>query len=496
MTLFDAIVTGAYVAVTCSLAVFGAHRVWLLLRFRWRARAIPPPDGNALPFVTVQLPMYNERTVAERIIRASASLDYPRECLEIQILDDSTDQTRGIVDREVERLHRQGITACVLRRAARTGFKAGALAHGLRAARGDLICIFDADFVPRPDFLQQVVGVFRDPCIGMVQARWVHLNREESPFTRAQAALLDAHFVITHEVRFERGLFFHFNGTAGIWRRETIERAGGWQHDTLTEDLDLSYRAQLAGDRFFYAAQVEAPAELPADIAAFKTQQTRWARGAVQVGRKLGGQMLRSRERPRIKLEAALHFLAHAGHALVLALVVLLPFAVTSDLALMRTWYLALPALSLPAVLLSYETAMRALGRPLRSRLADSCLAVVLGLGMCWSLTRAVLAGLGADRGVFVRTPKRGDAASRSYVSRLHEPPGVELLLAAWSFWGVTRALAEGRMLAGLVLCLYATGFAWVGWLSLLHALSMTRSAPAAARLPRPSVAPSRADLP
>jgi hypothetical protein len=322
------------------------------------------------------------------------------------------------------------------------------------------------------------------------------LNRDESRFTRAQGALLDGHFVITHKVRFDQGLFFHFNGTAGVWRRETIERAGGWQHDTLTEDLDLSYRAQLAGDRFFYAAHVEAPAELPGDIAAFKTQQTRWARGAVQVGRKLSRRILGADVRPRIKLEAALHFLSHAGHPLVLALVVLLPFAVTSDSTLLGAWYLGIPALSMPAILLTYEVALRALDRPLRSRLVDSCLAIVLGLGMCWSLTRAVVAGFGADSGEFVRTPKRGDASSRSYGSRLHEPPGVELLLAVWCSWGVTRALAEGHALAGLVLCLYTAGFVWVGGLSLRHALEVKRSRPSAARLPRASAARSRVDLP
>ncbi len=476
----DATVAAAYVATTLFLGIFGMHRAWLLLRFCWQTRAEGTlASSHTAPFVTVQLPMYNERTVAERIIRAAAELDYPRDRLEIQVLDDSTDETRAIVDHEIGRLREGGIQAHVLRRLTRSGFKAGALAEGLRAARGELLCVFDADFVPQPDFLRRLVGAFRDPRIGMVQARWTHLNREDSWFTRAQATLLDGHFVITHKVRFERALFFHFNGTAGLWRRETIDRAGGWQHDTLTEDLDLSYRAQLAGDRFVYLAHIEAPAELPADIAAFKTQQKRWARGAVQVGRKLMGRISAASICPRIKLEAALHFLSHAGHPLVLALLLLIPLAVSQDSALSRSWFLALPALSLPAVLLYYETALRALGRPVQKRVVDSFLAMVLGLGMSWSLTCAVLGGLRKDTGAFIRTPKRGNPSAGTYGSRLREPPGVELLFAAWSSWGVVRALEEGKWFAALVLCLYFAGFAWVGTLSLRHALFSRHVVPA-----------------
>src|SRR5262249_49793521 len=199
--------------------------------------------------------------VAARLVRAAGALRYARDLLEIQVLDDSTDETSGIVDHEVETLRQNGIDAKVIRRAHRTGFKAGALDHGLETARGELVCIFDADFVPEPEFLESLVGHFEDPKVGMVQARWGHRNREESLLTRAEATLLDGHFVIEHKVRSDGGLFFNFNGTAGIWRRAAIESAGGWEHDTLTEDLDLSYRAQLAGWTFVYAPFVVAPAE-------------------------------------------------------------------------------------------------------------------------------------------------------------------------------------------------------------------------------------------
>lgn len=471
----DALLWSAYAASTLALGAFGIHRLWLLSRFRWRTcRDVSPPCAP-LPIVTVQLPLYNESTVASRVIRACAALEYPRDRLELQVLDDSTDETQGIVEAEVELLRSQGVNAVVLRRSARSGFKAGALAHGQRHARGELLCIFDADFVPEPDFLMRVVGAFEDARVGMVQMRWGHLNRDGSWFTRAQAALLDGHFVITHKVRFERDLFFHFNGTAGVWRRTAIERAGGWQHDTLTEDLDLSYRAQIAGERLVYLHQYEAPAELPADIAAFKTQQTRWARGAVQVGRKLARTIAAADLRPRVKFEAAVHFLSHAGHPLVLGMALVLPLAGPPPPWLPSPGLLALPALSMPAALAFYSTSLRVLGRPLGSRLLDSFLALILGLGMSWTLTGAVLRGLAPGTGVFVRTPKRGSTAAERYRVRMHALPGFELLLAGWSAWGALRMAREESYAPAFFLVLYAIGFLWVGAMSLGRHLRRSR---------------------
>jgi cellulose synthase/poly-beta-1,6-N-acetylglucosamine synthase-like glycosyltransferase len=464
-------IVGVYSALAGLVSVFGAHRAWLLARFRWAEREpLPELDDAHAPHVTLQLPLYNERTVAARLIRAAGALDYPRDKLEIQVLDDSSDETRALVDLEVARLRELGLDAKAVRREERTGFKAGALAHGLESAKGEFIGVFDADFAPRADFLRRVMGAFADPGIDLVQARWEHLNRDASSFTRAQAVLLDGHFVITHKVRFDRGLFLHFNGTAGVWRRSAIERAGGWQHDTLTEDLDLSYRAQLAGSRLRYAAHVAAPAELPADIAAFKSQQARWARGTVQTARKLLGRILRAPLPWRVKLEAALHFSAHSGHPIVLALVLLFPLSVGAASSVPYGWYAVLIGLCTPAVALFYARAQRALGRTWLERTRDCVLAVVLGLGMSASLAHAALAGLRRSTGEFVRTPKRGDGARRAYAARRVAWPGVELAFAAWALFGVVQALRVGAWAAAGFAALYVAGFAWVGCLSFVHA--------------------------
>ena len=285
------VVLALYYLVLSVLALYGMHRLVLLAIFFWTRRRNPerPPDPDLWPRVTVQLPIFNERYVATRLIDAVCALDYPRDRLEIQVLDDSTDDTRERVAACVERQRRLGFDIRHLHRTDRTGYKAGALAAGCAEARGDLLAIFDADFVPPTDFLLRTVPYFADQEIGVVQARWEHVNRDYSLLTQAQAIFLDAHFRIEHQARNRGGNFFNFNGTAGLWRRQAIDDAGGWQHDTLTEDLDLSYRAQLAGWRFLFLPDVVAPAELPVDANAFKRQQFRWAKGSVQTARKLLG---------------------------------------------------------------------------------------------------------------------------------------------------------------------------------------------------------------
>ncbi len=465
----ETIITPAYVATMCLLGVYGMHRVWLLLRFRWRS--LPCHEASSLrapPQLTVQLPVFNERTVAARLIRSAGALDYPRDRLEIQVLDDSDDETVGIVDEEVSALREKGIDARVLRRGDRKGFKAGALDFGLQSAKGDLVCIFDADFTPDPSFLIQLVGHFEDPKVGMVQARWGHKNRDDNFLTRAESTLLDGHFVIEHKVRFDGGLFFNFNGTAGIWRRAAIESAGGWQHDTLTEDLDLSYRAQLAGWRFVYAPLVVAPAEVPPDIAAFKSQQHRWAKGSVQVFRKLGWRILLSDEPLKIKLEALAHLSGNVGYPCVLLLALLLPLSVRQRGAVPLWMHPLIFALCTLSVLAFYDRSQRAVGRPFGARAYDTLAAVLLGIGMCVSQTRAVIEGLMPGTGVFVRTPKRGDSSStRRYRARFKGLPGVELLLAAWFAWGLYAAAEKGLWGSLPFLLLFFSSFAWVGSLSL-----------------------------
>jgi len=468
------ILANAYLGALGVLGVYGVHRIALLRRFRWNAEARSEPEvayaAGEIPRVTVQLPVFNERTVVARLIRATGKLDYPRDRLQVQVLDDSTDETREIAAREVAALRSTGVDASLVTRPDRRGFKAGALDYGLRTATGDLVCVFDADFIPPRRFLLDLVHEFRDPGVGMVQARWEHLNREDSTLTRAQSTLLDGHFVIEHTVRHESGLFFNFNGTAGIWRRTAVEAAGGWQHDTLTEDLDLSYRAQLAGWRFVYAPRVVAPAEVPPDIAAFKSQQHRWAKGSVQVARKLLWKILAARIPLRTKVEAVAHLTGNAGYPIVLLLSVLLPLSLSEQEEFGGWAHLVMFVLCTMSVVLFYERSQRAVGRSRWQRIQDIPVAMSLGIGMCVSQTRAVLAGLLPDPGSFVRTPKRGDAPTgQRYRVKLSGFPGVELVFAAWFAWAFVTAI--DRSLWGVLpfLLLFFSGFAWVGLQSVVQ---------------------------
>jgi glycosyltransferase involved in cell wall biosynthesis len=464
----QSIILAAHAGTLALLGLYGLHRLTLLLRFRWGASGQQTRAGLPSESVTVQLPIYNERTVAARLIRAAGALDYPRDRLQIQVLDDSTDDTADIVEREVARLRRMGIDAVVVRRPDRRGFKAGALDHGARLASGDLICVFDADFVPDPDFLLLLVPRFADPAVGMVQARWGHRNRDESILTRAQSALLDGHFVIEHKVRHDSGLFFNFNGTAGIWRRKAIESAGGWQHDTLTEDLDLSYRAQLTGWKFVYEHLVVAPAEVPGDILAFKSQQHRWAKGSVQVLRKLWRPIVTSSEPAAVKLEALAHLSGNFGYPGVLALSFLLPWSVRHPAPPTSWLHLVLFAVCSASIVGFYERSQGVIGRPLLRRLCDISAAMTLGIGMCISQTFAVLEGFSSQTGDFERTPKRGDAPrTHHYRALLRGMPGIELVPAAWLAWGVLAAVDNHAWGSLPFLLLFFAGFLWVGWLSL-----------------------------
>ena len=422
--------------------------------------------GGAVPFVTVQLPLFNERNVAARLIRAVGALAWPAERLEIQVLDDSTDDTRDVVDAEVRALRERGIDARVVRREGRAGYKAGALDHGLAIAKGELICIFDADFLPDPDFLVRVAPHFEDAGVGMVQSRWEHVNRDESWLTRAQSTLLDGHFVIEHKVRSDSGLYFNFNGTAGVWRRAAIDGAGGWQVDTLTEDLDLSYRAQLAGWRFVYMSRLGTPAEVPPTISSFQSQQHRWAKGSVQVARKLGLRILRADVPWRVKVEAAAHLTGNVGHPLVFGLAVLLPLSGTFRTPFGSWWHLIVFTACTLSVFVFYDRSQRALGRSALARVRDVPLAIALGIGMCVSQTRAVLEGLVDRTGEFVRTPKRGDG-TREYRDLLRGVPGLELVMGGWFAWGLVHAVEQRTWMLLPFLILFFSGFVWVGVLSL-----------------------------
>src|SRR3984885_13755223 len=345
----------AYFAVLLVLAMYGLHRshlVLTVLRHRRALRAlkegVPALTAGSvegrddLPWVTIQLPLYNEATVAGRLLDHVAAIEWPRARLEIQVLDDSTDETRALVRQKVETLRESGLDVVYIHRVDRTGYKAGALENGLKVAKGELVAIFDADFLPQPEFLRAVVPHFiEDARVGMVQARWGHLNREHSLLTRTQALMLDGHHLVENRARAAAGWLFNFSGTGGIWRKEAIASAGGWQHDTLTEDLDLSYRAQLAGWRFVYRENVVTPAELPEDISAFRAQQYRWAKGTVQTARKLLARILRSNLSPMQRVEAFFHMTPHFAYPLMVFLsVLLLPALILMPATDLRTMLL------------------------------------------------------------------------------------------------------------------------------------------------------------
>jgi len=467
-----------YVAVLVVLSAYGLHRshlVGLVLRYRRRmpllrrgSPALRQPAAQ-LPQVTVQLPLYNEATVAARLLRAVARLDYPRERLEIQVLDDSTDETAQVVEREVALLCAQGLDARVLRRAERVGYKAGALEVGLALAKGELIAIFDADFVPRADFLRSLVGEFRDASVGCVQARWGHLNRDRSLLTRVQALMLDGHHLVENRARFAAGKFFNFSGTGGIWRREAIGAAGGWQHDTLTEDLDLSYRAQLAGWRFVYREDVEAPAELPEQLSALRAQQYRWAKGTVQTARKLLRPVLRSQLDASQRLEAFFHLTPHFAYPLMVLLsILLLPALLLAPAT--NPWTMALIDLPLclgttGSLALFYGMAERAQGRSGRGALLHLPALIAVGMGMAPHLMRAVWDGLRHMAGEFVRTPKHGTRSGR-YTSAASLPL-VELSLCVLSLASAAAAVVTRHWLAAPFALLFAGGYGYVAMLVL-----------------------------
>lgn len=423
----------------------------------------------------MQLPLYNERYVAERAVRAVAAMAYPRDQLEIQVLDDSTDETAISIGRAVEDLRKHGVDIHHIRRAARDGFKAGALSNGLRLARGELIAIFDADFLPPQDFLLETVGEFSDPKVGLVQARWEHLNEETSLLTKAQALQLDAHFTIEHGVRAATNRFFNFNGTAGVWRRRTIESAGGWRADTLTEDLDLSYRAQLAGWRFVYRDDLGVPSELPVEVAAYRIQQQRWAQGGIQTARKILPAILRASLPGHVKREAFFHLAGHWTYPFLIILA-LAGFLVTwfADPA-QRAWVVAVDGSLLMFATLAlsvfYGTAARARSRHrFARRLAVVPAIMVLGAGIALGQTAAVYRGLRGRATPFRRTPKyrvgrTRDSSWRSAayrVSALYPALAECVLGVVVLITGVARVIGDVPVHTGMGLLL-GVGFVSVG---------------------------------
>ena len=474
-----------YFAVLTTLAIFGAHRyrmVYLYLRNRHRRPELPG-RFTTLPRVTIQLPVYNELYVVERLIDSVCRLDYPGELLEIQVLDDSTDETRERARVRVEHHRERGVDIHYLHRSDRAGFKAGALAAGLAAARGEIVGIFDADFVPEPDFLRETVHYFVDREVGMVQARWGHINDTYSLLTRIQAVLLDAHFVLEHGGRHRAGAFFNFNGTAGLWRREAIEIAGGWQHDTLTEDMDLSYRAQLAGYRFVFLPEVVAPAEIPVSMGAFKSQQHRWTKGSIQTARKLLPRILASPLSLRVKVEALFHLTANLAYPLMVLLSLLMfpSMLIRFDMGFAEMLLLDVPLflLATASVTCFYVVSQRELYPDWRQRLKVLPMLLALGIGMCLSNARAVVEALMGKDSSFVRTPKyRIESSADGWKQKKYRGLGSLLPwleLAIGLYFAVTVAYAASYQVLGSIpfLVLFQVGFLYTGVLSLWESVEL-----------------------
>jgi cellulose synthase/poly-beta-1,6-N-acetylglucosamine synthase-like glycosyltransferase len=480
MSAFELGILGLYFLTLVILAIMGFHRyvmVWLYFKHKGgKALAAPLPAG--LPRVTVQLPIFNEMYVVERLLESVAKIRYPQDRLEIQVLDDSTDETTAIAGRAVERYRSLGFDIHHLHRTDRTGYKAGALDAGLESATGEFVLIFDADFVAPPGILEETLGHFTDPKVGLVQARWGHINRDYSLLTEVQSIMLDGHFIMEHGARSRSGRFFNFNGTAGVWRREVIADAGGWQHDTLTEDLDLSYRAQMRGWRFVYLPDLVAPAELPVEMNAFKTQQQRWAKGSVQVCKKLLPRVLASRLSWREKVEATFHLTANLAYPLMLLLAGLMfpAMIMRYNMGFAEMIVVDVPIfLAATASVCSFYVISQKEQFPATWKSKMRYIPAVLGVGIGLSINNAlaVIEGLFGKPSEFTRTPKyriegAGDTwKQKVYRGKANWVPYAELGLACYFTFVSLYAVAYGLVGTLPFIAIFQWGFLYTSGMSL-----------------------------
>ncbi len=481
LDLFDWSLLVPYFVILVILSCYGCHRYEMIRRYFKHHKGHPEPAAaplGALPRVTIQLPLYNERYVVERLIDEVTKMDYPAELLQIQVLDDSTDDTHSFTEALVRSYQAAGIPIEYRFRANRHGFKAGALQEGMRTATGELIAIFDADFIPPRDFLKRTVHHFADPKVGVVQTRWTYVNRHYNLLTEVEAILLDGHFVIEHGARSGSGLFFNFNGTAGILRAAMIEDAGGWQHDTLTEDSDLSYRAQLKGWRFVYLPEIECPSELPVDTYGFQVQQSRWAKGLTQVAMKLLPSILRSDIPVRAKVEAFFHLTPNISYPLMLVL-----SALTLPVMIVRFYmgWFQMVTIDLPLIIASfwsisafYLMSQRELF-PKNWKRAFLLMPALMASGVALTLinTKAVLEALLGIKSGFARTPKYAIGNSKvkieggEYRRRSGWLPYAELAVGAYFVFMVKFAIDTWNFPAIPFLLLFVAGYWWAGFTTL-----------------------------
>ena len=480
---FDLALLIPYFFVMVVLSIYGIHRYTMCYQyFKYKKNydPNPPMHFDELPRVTIQLPMYNEQFVIDRLIEAVCAMEYPKDKLEIQVLDDSTDETVQVAADIVARYKALGHPIEYIHRTNRHGFKAGALDEGLNVAKGQFVAVFDANFVPPTDWIMKVIHHFAEPGVGMVQTRWTHLNKDYSLLTKIEAILLDAHFVIEHGSRVRTGEFFNFNGTAGMWRRQAIVNGGGWQHDTLTEDTDLSYRSQMAGWRFKYLPEVECPSELPIEMSAFKTQQARWAKGLIQVSIKLLPKIFSSEMSRKRKIESVYHLTANIAYPLMVIMTALL---VPSMICRFYQGWFQMLLIDVP--LFTASTASIAVfyavsQRELYPKTWMKCLLylpmlMAIGIGLTVTNTKAVMEALFGVKSAFVRTPKfrvtkKGEVSqAKKYRKRLVLAPWIEMLLGTWFLLAILYTFSNHNYFTAPFLILFVVGFWYTGLMSLLQ---------------------------
>jgi len=476
---FDLAIMIPYFIILVILAAYGMHRYYLVYEYFRNRKNVPgPPPAMAVwPKVTIQLPIYNERYVIERLVDAVSRFDYPHELLDIQVLDDSTDETQEVARTCVERHQALGLPIRYLHRTDRTGYKAGALAAGLETATGEFVAIFDADFLPAADFLRRTVPYFSDPKIAMVQARWTYLNRHYSALTEVETILLDGHFVMEHGARSRSGSFFNFNGTAGVWRRRVIDDAGGWQHDTLTEDTDLSYRAQLLGWKFLYLPEIECASELPVDMNSFKAQQARWAKGLMQTAKKILPRVMRSDQPFQVKAEAVFHLTANISYPFMVVLsTLLLPAMIVR---FYQGWFQML-FIDLPLFIASscsissfYLASQRALyPKTWKRSIVYMPFVMAVGIGLSVRNAKAVLEAIFGMKSEFVRTPKfniegqSGTWKKKSYRNKSGWMPYLEIGLGLYFAMTIVYAVQNENYATAPFLFLFVWGFLYTGVMS------------------------------
>jgi cellulose synthase/poly-beta-1,6-N-acetylglucosamine synthase-like glycosyltransferase len=480
----DDIVLISYFVALSILFIFGLHGFIMIYYYNKykNVKHKQNPESKPHSMVTIQLPLYNELYVVERLIETVCEIDYPKELLEIQVLDDSTDETVNISAAMVAKKKAEGFDICHIRRGSREGYKAGALKEGLRVAKGEFVAIFDADFIPQKEFLKKTLSFFSDDKVGMVQTRWEHLNGDYSMLTKAQALALDGHFVIEQTVRNKAGFFINFNGTGGVWRKSCIVDAGNWHADTLAEDLDLSYRAQLNGWRFVYLKDFTSPAELPNEISALKTQQFRWTKGHIETAKKILPLVWKSSVPFRVKMQATVHLTSNLVFPFILLAAILnVPLIFIKNSGSHEAYFavMSIFVLAFVSSFMFYLYSQRDIRTDWRKKIVLFPLFMAGSMGFAVNNSRAVIEGLLSRKSEFVRTPKFNEkdgnsaAAGKKYGNRkIGLSVYVELMMAVYCLIGICSSLYFLEIAALPFQILFFSGFAFVSLTSIKHAYS------------------------